>query len=81
LFKIGDNVKLIGIPADAHDDNDLRTRSLFEKCLGKTFTVDGLEAVAGLPLKLVRLDVGHVVGKKSYLETIWVETEYLSLID
>jgi hypothetical protein len=77
--KIGDLVKLTGIPSDAHDDNELRTRTLFEKCLGKTFAVSGLETVEGLPYPLVQLDVGHVLGKDPYLETIWVEPEYLQV--
>jgi hypothetical protein len=77
--KIGDKVRLIGIPPDAHDDEKLQTRTLFEKCLGKTFTVAGFETVEGLPYQLVQLDVGRVLGKASYLETIWVEPEYLQL--
>ena len=32
-MKAGDTMKLIGIPADTHDDEELKTRSLFEKCL------------------------------------------------
>ncbi len=78
-MKIGDKVRLIGIPADAHDDEKLQTRTLFEKCLGETFTVAGLETVEGLPYQLVRLDVGHMLGEAPYLETIWVEPEYLQL--
>jgi len=75
--KIGDKVRLIGIPPDANDDNELQTRTLFEKCLGKTFAVAGLETVQGLPYQLVQLDVGDVLGNAAYLETIWVEPEYL----
>jgi hypothetical protein len=75
--KIGDKVRLIGIPPDAHDDEKLQTRTLFEKCLGKIFAVAGLETVEGLPYQLVQLDVGDILGEASYLETIWVEPEYL----
>ena len=57
----------------------LQTRTLFEKCLGETFTVAGLETVEGLPYQLVQLDVGQVLGEATYLETIWVESEYLQL--
>ena len=76
-MKIGDKVKLIGIPAGTRDDGRMQTRALFEKCLGKTFIVVGMDTFEGVPFELVRLDVGHVVGKESYLETIWVEPEYL----
>jgi hypothetical protein len=77
--QIGDKVRLVGIPPDLHDDEVLKTRALFEKCLGETFTVAGLETVEGLAYQLVQLDVGHIRGKDSYLETIWVEPEYLQL--
>ena len=78
-MKVGDTVRLIGIPPDAKDDQELRTRTLFENCLGKTFPIIALETVDGLPHKLVRLDVGHVLGEPTYVETIWVEPEYLQL--
>jgi len=76
-MKVGDRVKLIGIPPDLRDDTDLRTRTLFEKCLGKSFPIAELETVEGLPYQIVKLDVGHVVGKAEYMETIWVEPAYL----
>ena len=78
-MRIGDKVRLTGIPANVRDDEKMQTRKLFEKCLGQTFTVAGLDSVEGLPNQLIRLDVGHVIGKVSYLETIWVEPEYLQL--
>jgi hypothetical protein len=48
-LRIGDKVTVIGIPPDARDLDELKTRTLFEKCLGKTFTVMELEKVEGLP--------------------------------
>ena len=78
--RIGDKVRLIGVPPNIHDGERLQTRPLFEKCLGQTFTVAGLETVEGLPYQLVRLDVGHILGQAPYLETIWVEPEYLELV-
>ena len=80
-MRVGDKVKLIGIPPGLKDDEEFRTRSLFERCRGETFVVSGLEAVEGLPHQLVQLDVGHVVGRASYLETIWIEPEYLEVVD
>jgi hypothetical protein len=79
--KVGDRVELIGIPKGVKDDRELQTRTLFEKCLGKTFRIAGLENVKGLPFPLVRLDVGDMVGKEAFMETIWVEPEYLQLED
>jgi hypothetical protein len=77
--KVGDTVRLIGIPPGLSDDDELQTRSLFEKCLGRSFRVVELETVAGLSYKLVKLNVGHVLGKNDYLDTIWVEPEYLAI--
>jgi len=78
-MKIGDKVKLIGIPPNLKDDEKLGTRSLFEKCLEKAFPIVAIESVEGLSQHLVHLDVGHVLGKPEYMESIWVETEYLLL--
>lgn len=79
-LKIGDSVKLMGIPGDTSDDEDLRTRDLFEKCLGKIFSVAGLETVEGLPYQLLRLNVGQILGEAPELQTIWVEPEYLERV-
>jgi hypothetical protein len=79
--KAGDVVRLIAIPADLKDDRELQTRTLFEKCLGKTFPIVALETVDGLPYPLARLDVGHILGEAAYMHTIWVEPEYLRVED
>ena len=61
-MKTGDTVKLIGIP-HLQDDEDLQTRTLFEKCLGQSFVVVAVETIEGVPFPLARLDVGHVLRK------------------
>ena len=71
---------LVKIPSNIPDSPGLFTRELFEKCLGHTFTISGLDVVEGLAEELVRLDVGHIVGREPYLETIWVEPENLQPI-
>jgi hypothetical protein len=71
--KAGDKVKCVGIPPKVHDNDGLQTRSLFETCVGKVFRVEGLDH------SLARLDVGHVVWKKPWEHTIWVEPEFLEL--
>jgi len=75
-MKAGDTAKVIGIPADAHDDEELKTRSLFEKCLGQSFVISAVETFDGVPFLLARIDVGHVIGKESWEHTIWVEREF-----
>jgi hypothetical protein len=63
-MKAGDTAKLIGIPPDAHDDEELKTRSLFEKCLGQSFVISAMESFDGVPFPLARIDVGHIIGKE-----------------
>lgn len=79
-IKRGDRVKVIGIPPNLPDDRDLKTRSLFEKCLGVTFEVMALERVDDLDVPLVRLDVGSVVGKKTWEHTIWIEPKFVEIV-
>jgi len=38
-MKAGDTVKLIGIHPNLQDDDELKTRTLFEKCLGQSFVI------------------------------------------
>ena len=78
-MKIGDKVKLIRIPPNLKDDEKLGTRSLFEKCLGKAFLIVGLDSVEGLSDYLVQLDVGHVLGKSEYMESILGRTRILAI--
>ncbi len=80
-MKAGDVVKLVGIPPNLSDANDLPTRTLFERCVGQVFVIAGVESVEGMPTPLARLDVGDVIGQKPWKHTIWVETEYLQHID
>ena len=72
-------MKLIGIPPDVRDDGVLQTRTLFEKCLGQSFVVVEMESIEGLPYPLAKLDVGHILGKESFMQTIWVEPKYLQV--
>ena len=76
-MKAGDTVTLIGIPPNLHDDEELQTRTLFQKCLGQSFVIIAIESLDGVPFPLARIDVGHVVGKEPWEHTIWVEMEYL----
>jgi hypothetical protein len=77
----GDRVRVIAIPSDLRDDPRLKTCEVFQKCLGHTFTVMGIDEIAGLSQRLVRLDVGEITGQESFMETIWIEPEYLEKVD
>jgi hypothetical protein len=50
-MKAGDKVVLIGIPPNVPDDEEMRTRELFEKCLGKSFVIDAIEWFEGVPYR------------------------------
>lgn len=80
-MKAGDRVRLIGVPPDLRDEDDLQTLTLFKKCLGQSFVVAEMEAVEGLPYQLAELHVGHIFGREPWEEKIWVEPEYLQLED
>lgn len=73
-------MKVIGVPPDLHDKNDLKSRTLFEKCVGRTFRVVALENVAGLNVPLIRLDVGHVLEGNSWEDTIWIEPQFVEAL-
>ena len=78
-MKAGDSVRLIRIPEGLVDSPELKTRTLFEKCLGKSFVIHHIESFAGVSHKFAALDVGHIVGQESYMQTIVVEDEYLEI--
>jgi hypothetical protein len=80
-MKPGDTAKLIGIPPNVREDEELHTRTLFEKCLGQSLVIAAVESFEGVPFPLARIDVGHVIGKEPWEHTIWVEREYLELRD
>ena len=64
-LKAGDTVKLVGIPRNLQDDEDLQTRTLFEKCLGQSVVIVAVESFEGVPYPLAKLDVGHVVRERT----------------
>jgi hypothetical protein len=80
-MRAGETMKLVGIPPNLSDEDDMPTRTLFEKCLGKSFVVVAVESVEGVLYPLAKLDVGHVIGEESWKHTIWVEPEYLQPVD
>jgi len=71
-MQIGDEVEIVTIPADLPKDN-LETRSLFEKCIGRTFPIVGFQD------HLLELEVGEVLGEEPYMHSIWIEPEHVKL--
>jgi hypothetical protein len=77
-MKAGDKIEVVGIPPGLLDKNDLNTRSLFEKCVGKTFEVVAIENVEGLDVHLLQLDVGRVSDVEPWEHTI---SEYVEVLN
>jgi hypothetical protein len=75
-LKVGDYVRVTGIPQDLPnlDGDDLRTKDIFERCLGRVFPVTGFQG------KWLELEVGEVVGAPACMHTIWIEPEFVELV-
>jgi hypothetical protein len=57
-MKIGEQVRVIGIPEVLPDD-DMGTRALFELCLARTFPIVGHQG------RLLELEVGYRVKEQT----------------
>jgi|SRR5579864_3617969 len=71
-MKPGDTAKLIGVPPNVCDGEELQTRTLFEECLGQSFVVAAVESFEGMPFPLARIEVGHMIGKEPWEHTLSV---------
>lgn len=71
-MKIGDQVRVVKIPNTLPDD-ELGTKSLFERCLNRTFSIVGLQD------HLLELEVGAVAGEPGYMHSIWIEREFVEV--
>ena len=71
-MKVGDKVRVLALPPGLKN-GDLKTRTLFQKCVGRVFPIVGFQN------ELIELEVGKVVGKPSYYDTIWIEPEFVEL--
>ncbi|MGX1102996.1 MULTISPECIES: hypothetical protein [Bradyrhizobium] len=70
-MKIGDRVEVMAIP-DALPEH-MGTQALFMKCLGRHFPIVDVKG------HLVELEVGEVLGEPSYMDSIWIERDYVRL--
>ena len=70
---IGDRVRVVKVPPDL-PEGELHTRSLFDRCLGLSFPIAGIEG------DLLELHVGEVLGKLPCMDVIWIESEYVELV-
>jgi hypothetical protein len=72
-MKVGDIVRLMGIPPDLEDFPDLPTKSTFQRCLGNEFTVTAITENGR-----AELPIGSVTGNKG--EKIYVSPSFLDVI-
>lgn len=63
-----------------HLYRELRFGNTLKDSSGKLVTLRQW-AFEGVPFPLARIDVGHIVGKEPWEHTIWVEREYLEVVD
>jgi hypothetical protein len=71
-MKVGDKVRVVAIPPGLKDGK-LKTRTVFQKCLGHTFPIVGFQ------YELIELEVGEIFSKPAPFETIWIEPEFVEL--
>jgi len=73
-LKIGDKVRVVGIPPILPED-DLKTRSIFTSCLGRAFPIVSFNG------HLLELEVGEAVGELPYIHTIWIEPQFVEILE
>jgi len=69
-FRVGDKVKVIGIPTlsiSRELENELGTKELFKNMLGRVFTVQGFDRY------------GHIKLHPKRMSHVWIEPEFLKL--
>ena len=73
-MNVGSRVRLVGVPEGLSNDPDLPTRATFERCLGQEFAIAGFNDIG-----MAELNVECATG--IWGETIWVEPEFLELVN
>jgi hypothetical protein len=73
-MKIGDKVRVIHIPPIL-PEGKMNTRQLFDLCVGRVFPIVGFNG------DLLELEVGEVLGKSPYMDSIWIEPEFVEIVE
>ena len=72
-MKVGDAVKLVGVPPDLPTgDADLPTLATFQRCVGHVLVITDFNEIGW-----AEIDVEAVTGNIG--ETIWVEPQFLEM--
>jgi hypothetical protein len=76
-FEVGDLVRVEGLPSDLRDTAGINTPQVFEQALGKTFRVQGFNALGHVELVVAE----HNPSADTYeSDTIWIEPKFVSLV-
>ena len=73
-YKIGDFITIVKIPPGLKNDSEMKTKMVFELCLGKTYAIRGFDQFGHLEIDVGK-DVDEIVG--GYMNTIWIEPEFV----
>ena len=80
-MKTGDKIRIVRLPDGLKDDDEFQTKSLFEGCLGRTFPIVGIQPVPEIGSELLELQVGEVVGEPAYMHSIWIERDFVEVVE
>jgi len=77
-IRVGDTIRVLGIPPDVRnyeenpaDEEELKTKTVFERCLNRTFRIEDFDE------DRVELLVGRVMGRPRYKHSIFLEPEFI----
>jgi hypothetical protein len=74
-FKVGDFVKIVKIPSALKDSAHIDTPGVFQRVVGKTFRVEGFNALGHLELVVAE----HHPSSDTYeSDTIWIEPQFVT---
>ena len=76
-FEVGDLVRVDGLPSDLRDTAGIDTSQVFEQALGKTFRVQGFNAIGHLEFVVGEQ---HSSPHTYESDTIWIEPKFVSLV-
>ena len=71
---IGQTIRILRVPDGVLDTEGFPTRTMLTRCLGKVFPVMDLQG------EFLGIDVGELNGKKSFMETIYIEPECVEIV-
>jgi hypothetical protein len=77
-FKVGDTVRVVGIPPGLHDAAEIGTPEVFRDAVGKTFRVEGFDEHGNLELEVWRTDLPDA---SKVPDTIWIEPGFVEPVE